>query len=88
MFIFSALITVLFLGEGVKFPLIQPGDCGMLTVDAKGTMMCPNCRRKIRRIRAPLGCSMQNVDVQCADCKATFIVNIDQASAIWKSPRH
>lgn len=68
--------------------MIQPGKCGILSIDDRGAIKCPNCRRKLRRIRAGKGCRMQNVDVQCADCGARVIVNIDQASATWMSPRH
>lgn len=65
----------------------QP-DCGKLVVDEKGAIQCPNCRRKIRRIRVKPGSELKGVSVQCSECRFEMQVNIDQASATFTSPRH
>ena len=62
--------------------------CGKLVVDQKGAIVCPNCRRKIRRIRVKPGSALRDVSVQCSECRFEMQVNIDQASATYTSPRH
>ena len=63
-------------------------NCGKLVVDQKGAIVCPNCRRKIRRIRIKPGSELRGVSVQCSECRFEMQVNIDQASATYTSPRH
>ncbi|MBR2582393.1 MAG: hypothetical protein IKO83_01535 [Oscillospiraceae bacterium] len=63
-------------------------NCGKLVVDEKGAIQCPNCRRKIRRIRVKPGSELRGVSVQCSECRFEMQVNIDQASATYSSPRH
>lgn len=60
--------------------------CGILNMQNQA-ILCPNCRRKIRGVRVPPGGEMHGISVQCHDCRAKIIVNIDQASATYTSPR-
>lgn len=50
-------------------------------------IICPTCRRRIRGVRVMPGGVMRNVSIKCRDCRAEIIVNIDQASATYESPR-
>lgn len=51
-------------------------------------IICPTCGRKIRGVRLLPGTVMRNVSVMCQGCHTISIVNIDQASATYASPRH
>lgn len=51
-------------------------------------IICPTCGRKIRGVRLLPGAVLRNVSVMCQGCRTISIVNIDQASATYYSPRH
>ena len=51
-------------------------------------IVCPCCGRKIRGVRLLPGAVLRNVSVMCQGCRTISIVNIDQASATYSSPRH
>lgn len=51
-------------------------------------IICPTCGRKIRGVRLLPGTVIRNMSVMCQGCKTVSIVNIDQASATYSSPRH
>lgn len=51
-------------------------------------IICPTCGRKIRGVRLLPGTVIRNMSVMCQGCKQIVIVNIDQASATYSSPRH
>lgn len=64
-------------------------EFGILTIDQKGAIVCPCCRRRVRHVRIPPGGELHDVLVQCHDCKTEFIANIDPARATWTiGPRH
>lgn len=67
-------------------PLKKTNACGILNMQNQA-ILCPNCRRKIRGVRVPLGGEMHGISVQCHACRAEIIVNIDLASATYTSPR-
>lgn len=67
-------------------PLQKQRDCAILSMQNQA-ILCPNCRRKIRGVRIPPGGEMHGISVQCHACRAEIIVNIDQASATYTSPR-
>lgn len=60
--------------------------CGILNMQNQA-IICPNCRRKIRGVRVQQGGMMRDISIKCRDCGAEIIVDIDQASATYRSPR-
>lgn len=67
-------------------PLKKTNAYGILNMQNQA-IICPNCRRKIRGVRVQQGGMMRNVSIKCRDCGAEIIVDIDQASATYTSPR-
>ena len=67
-------------------PLQKKRDCAILSMQNQA-IICPNCRRKIRGVRVQQGGMMRKVSIKCRDCGAEIIVDIDQASATYTSPR-
>ena len=51
-------------------------------------IICPTCGRKIRGVRLLPGTVIRDMSIMCQGCKTVSIVNIDQASATYSSPRH
>ena len=70
-----------------KKPLTMRGKLYKLEIKNEA-IICPTCGRKIRGVRLLPGTVMRNVSVMCQGCHTISIVNIDQASATYASPRH
>lgn len=51
-------------------------------------IVCPCCGQKIRGVRLLQGTVVRDLSVMCQRCRTVSIVNIDQASATYYSPRH
>ena len=66
--------------------LLFPQELAILEI-RKGALICPTCRRKIRGVRLLPGGSMRGVDVRCDGCRGRIIVDIDEARAVYASPR-
>jgi len=70
-----------------KKPLTIRGKLYKLEIKNEA-IICPTCGRKIRGVRLLPGTVIRNMSVMCQSCKTVSIVNIDQASATYSSPRH
>lgn len=70
-----------------KKPLTIHGKLYKLEIKNEA-IICPTCGRKIRGVRLLPGTVIRNMSVMCQGCKNVSIVNIDQASATYSSPRH
>ena len=70
-----------------KKPLTIQGKLYKLELKNEA-IICPTCGRKIRGVRLLPGAVLRNVSVMCQGCKQISIVYIDQASAMYSSPRH
>jgi hypothetical protein len=70
-----------------KKPLTIHGKLYKLEIKNEA-IICPTCGRKIRGVRLLPGTVIRNMSVMCQGCKTVSIVNIDQASATYSSPRH
>lgn len=77
-------------------PRIDERGSGGLLTNCKKTykltvknnaIICPACGRKIRGIRLLPGAVLRDVSVMCQPCRRVWIVNIDEASATYESPR-
>lgn len=66
--------------------MTNPAKTYKLTVK-NDAIVCPACGSKIRGIRLLPGAALRNVSVMCQRCRKISIVNIDEASATYESPR-
>lgn len=70
-----------------KKPLTIHGKLYKLEIKNEA-IICPTCGRKIRGVRLLPGTVIRDMSIMCQGCKTVSIVNIDQASATYSSPRH
>lgn len=55
--------------------------CGKLILDQKGAIECPNCHRRIKKIRLRPGGELHDAELRCSECRFTFTANISGTCA-------
>ena len=75
------------MGDNNKNPLTAHGKLYKLEIKNEA-ILCPRCGRKIRGVRLLPGTVIRDLSVMCQGCHTVSIVNYDQTSATYHSPRH